>query len=117
MSRIPSRRWRAALAFALALTVVPWAALAALEPVFTLVIRDHKFEPSTLTIPAKTRVTLMIHNADPTPEEFESATLNREKVIPGNAKAIIYIGPLDAGTYPFVGEFHEDTAKGMIVAK
>jgi hypothetical protein len=41
--------------------------------------------------------------------------LNREKVIPGNSKAIIFIGPLRQGTYPFFGEFYPKTAQGKII--
>lgn len=87
------------------------------DPVFELTIRDHKFEPSTVVVPANVRVKLVITNADTTPEEFESHALNREKVIPGGGKATLLIGPLKPGAYAFVGEFHEKTAKGAIVAK
>ncbi len=114
MSQIFFRRPLAALSLIVALWVP--AALAD-EPIFELTIRDHRFEPEMITVPTGTRIKLVIENADPTPEEFESYKLNREKVIPANSKAIVYIGPLDAGTYPFFGEFHEKTAKGSIVAK
>lgn len=87
------------------------------DPTFNLTIRDHKFQPDMLEVPANTRIRLIVENTDATPEEFESHKLNREKVIPGNSKATILIGPLDPGSYPFVGEFHEDTAQGTIVAK
>lgn len=87
------------------------------EPNFELTIKDHRFQPDTLNVPANTNFKLLIQNTDPTPEEFESHELNREKVIPGNSKATILIGPLKPGRYPFVGEFNEDTAKGTIVAK
>ncbi|SLN69808.1 cupredoxin domain-containing protein [Oceanibacterium hippocampi] len=103
---------------ALTLAAALWAPAAlAEEPVFELTIRDHRFQPATLEVPANTRVRLVVVNADATPEEFESHELNREKVIAGNSRATILIGPLDAGTYPFVGEFHEDTAKGTIVVR
>lgn len=84
---------------------------------FTLSIKNHKFSPTSLTIPAETKVKLIVKNLDPTPEEFESHKLHREKVIRGNSKAVIFIGPLKPGTYPFFGEFHEDTAKGQIIVK
>jgi len=84
---------------------------------FDLVIKDHKFAPATLTIPADTKVTLNVKNEDATPEEFESHDLKREKIIPGKSQATILVGPLKAGTYRFVGEFHEATAKGEIVVK
>ncbi|MGV8838298.1 cupredoxin domain-containing protein [Cellvibrio sp.] len=83
-------------------------------PTFTIEIRDHLFFPSQLIIPANTKVKLIIINRDATPEEFESYELNREKVIMGGAKAIIFVGPLVPGDYPFFGEFNPKTAQGII---
>lgn len=83
-------------------------------PTFTIEIRDHLFYPSQLVIPANTKVKLIVINGDATPEEFESYELNREKIIMGGAKAIIFIGPLVAGEYPFFGEFNPKTAQGII---
>jgi len=83
----------------------------------TLSIKDHKFEPAELVVPAGKRIKLTVKNLDPTPEEFESHELRREKVIPGGAEAVIFIGPLKPGTYKFFGEFHEATAQGRVVAK
>lgn len=83
-------------------------------PTFTIEIRDHLFYPAQLVIPANTKVKLIVLNSDPTPEEFESYELNREKVIMGGAKAIIFVGPLAAGDYPFFGEFNPKTAQGLI---
>jgi hypothetical protein len=98
------------------LLLLPCAAYAASTD-FTLVIKEHRFQPSELNVPAGERVKLLIENQDVTPEEFESFPLNREKVIPGNSSATIYIGPLTPGRYPFFGEFNESTAHGAIVAK
>jgi hypothetical protein len=95
--------------------VCGWAAAA--EPEFTLVIKEHRFEPTELKVPAGQRVKLIVHNQDKTPEEFESHSLNREKVIPGGAKASIFIGPLKPGRYTFFGEYNEKTAKGAVVAE
>ena len=82
-----------------------------------LVIENHRFLPEIVNVPAGKKIKLVIENRDATPEEFESHPLNREKVIPGKSTATIYIGPVAAGSYPFVGEFNEKTAKGVIVAK
>ena len=60
---------------------------------------------------------ILVRNQDDTAEEFDSYDLNREKVIAGNSEGIVIIGPLDAGTYSFMGEFHADTAHGTIVVK
>lgn len=106
------------------LAIAAFAALVALAPAgaqaaddFTLTIKDHKFTPSELKVPANKRVAITVINSDATPEEFESNALKVEKVIPGGSKATVRIGPLKPGRYDFVGEFHEDTAKGVIVAE
>ena len=88
--------------------------VAAATPVIEIEIRDHLFFPSEVDVPANTKVKLLIINRDPTPEEFESYPLNREKVISGNSKAVIFIGPVKAGDYPFIGEFYPTTAQGVI---
>ena len=86
-------------------------------PAFDIIIKDHKFNPATVEIPAKQKVKLVIKNQDATPEEFESHDLNREKVIAGNSEGIVFVGPLDAGEYKFFGEFNEKTAQGKLVVK
>jgi hypothetical protein len=96
--------------------VLPLAVCADI-PVLEIEIRGHLFYPSELTLPANTKVKLIVYNRDPTPEEFESYELNREKVIMGGQKAIIFIGPLTAGVYPFFGEFNPKTAQGKIIAQ
>lgn len=83
----------------------------------TLTISNHQFSPNVLEVPAGAKIKLVVKNLDPTPEEFESYDLNREKVVPGGGEIIVLIGPLKPGTYAFFGEFHKDTAKGQIVAK
>ena len=84
---------------------------------FAIAIKDHKFSPDRIEIPAGKKVKLVVDNQDATPEEFESNSMKIEKVIPGKSKATIYVGPLKAGEYKFAGEFNEKTAKGVIVAK
>lgn len=87
------------------------------DPQFNIVIKDHRFTPDRLEVPAGKKVRLLVDNQDATPEEFESHTMKVEKVIPGKSKATILIGPLKAGEYKFFGEFNEKTAQGVVVAK
>lgn len=82
-----------------------------------LTIKNHLFSPAEIKVPANQRIKLNVHNQDSTPEEFESHSLNREKLIPAGAKAVIYIGPLKPGRYDFFGEFNQATAKGVVVAE
>lgn len=83
----------------------------------TLTIKDHRFNPAEVRVPAGKKVKLTIDNQDSTAEEFESHELNREKVIPGNSKGVVFIGPLNPGRYPFMGEFNSKTAQGVVIAE
>ncbi|MBI3702581.1 MAG: cupredoxin domain-containing protein [Rhizobiales bacterium] len=84
---------------------------------YTVTIKDHKFTPSEIKVPANKRFEITVINDDATPEEFESHPMKVEKVIPGKSKGVVRIGPLKPGRYPFVGEFHEKTAKGVVIAE
>jgi hypothetical protein len=86
-------------------------------PEFALVLQNHRFVPAELTVPAGKRLKLQIENRDPTPEEFDSYDLRREKVITGGGKGEVWVGPLDPGTYSFMGEYHAATAQGRLIAK
>lgn len=105
------------IALLVLLAFAPLSALAADVPEFTLTIKDHKFTPIELTIPANTKVKLIVVNKDASAEEFESHDLRREKVVTGNSTINVYVGPLKAGRYLFFGDFHQDTAQGVILSK
>jgi plastocyanin len=94
----------------------PLVALAA-NPEFELTIKDHRFSPAELRVPAGKKIKLIVQNQDATAEEFESKALHLEKVVAPKSKAAINIGPLKAGQYPFVGEYNEATARGTIIAE
>jgi hypothetical protein len=102
---------------ALGLLLFVTAAVAADVPQFSLTIRDHRFTPAEIRVPANVKVSLVVDNQDAAPEEFDSHALNREKVIPGKSKATIFIGPLAPGRYPFIGEFNAATAQGVVIAE
>ena len=83
----------------------------------TLTIKDHKFDPAEITVPANQPVKLTIKNMDNQAEEFESHTLKREKIVPANGEITITLRPLKAGDYKFFGDFHQDTAQGVLKAE
>ena len=83
----------------------------------TLTIKDHRFTLAEIHVPAGQPATLNVKNEDATAEEFESHALKIEKVIAGGTSGTVRLRPLDPGKYPFIGEYHEDTAKGVIVAE
>lgn len=82
-----------------------------------ITIKDHRFTPTEVKVPADKRVVITVVNDDPTPEEFESKALKVEKVIAGKSKATVRIGPLKPGRYNFFGEFNEATAQGWVVVE
>ena len=84
---------------------------------YMLILKDHKFQPTEIEIPADKKIMLIVKNQDPTPEEFESIELRREKVVPGGEQITVYVGPLKPGRYEFFGDFNPATARGHIVAK
>jgi plastocyanin len=83
----------------------------------TIVIKNHVFEPKELHVPAGKRIKLTVDNQDATAEEFESNELGVEKVVPGKSAGTVRFGPLEAGRYPFFGEFNQATAQGVVVAE
>ena len=84
---------------------------------YVLTIKNHRFEPAEIAIPADKKIKLTVKNLDPTPEEFESTDLRREKVVTGGGEITVYIGPLQPGRYEFFGDFNPQTARGHIVVK
>ena len=40
-----------------------------------------------------------------------------EKVIAGKSQGIVHISPLKPGRYDFIGEYHDSTAKGQVIAE
>jgi hypothetical protein len=80
-------------------------------------IKDHRFIPSEIHVPAGKPAVLTIKNEDPTAEEFDSSALKIEKVIGGSNEGTVRLRPLDPGRYPFMGEYHSDMAQGVVIAE
>ena len=82
-----------------------------------LTIKDHRFVPSEIHVPTGKPAVLTVKNEDATPEEFDSTALQIEKVIVGGHYATIRLRPLGPGRFPFMGEFHSDTAQGVVISE
>ena len=80
-------------------------------------IKDHRFTPSEIHVPVGKPAELIVKNEDATPEEFDSTALKVEKVIVGGTYVTIRLRPLGPGRYPFMGEFHPDTAEGFVISE
>lgn len=90
-------------------------ALAA-DPQVPLAVQNHQFVPAQVSIPANTKVELLVSNRQATPAEFESSSLHREKVVPPGATVSVYVGPLDPGQYDFFDDFNPKT-RGILIVK
>ena len=86
-------------------------------PEVALQIEQNRFQPEEIRVKAGQAFVLVITNKDKGPEEFESKDLRIEKVIPAGKTVRLRMPALKAGSYGFVGEYHEKTAKGRIIAE
>jgi hypothetical protein len=81
-----------------------------------VVLKDHRFTPSEIHVPANKPALLLIKNEDATADEFDSGSLRVEKVIAGGKEGVVRLRALDPGRYPFMGEFNAATAQGVVIA-
>ena len=93
------------------------ASAADTPPELTLTLDQHRFSPEELRVKANTPFILVITNKDKEDEEFEISSLRIEQIVSGGKTLPLKMPALKPGTYEFVGEFHEKTAKGRIVAE
>lgn len=84
---------------------------------FKLEIKDGKFFPNDIIVPAKKKIKITIYNIGKTAAEFESTELRKEKVLAPGAKSFIVIAPLRAGKYKFFDDFHLNMPIGFIIAQ
>jgi plastocyanin len=106
---------RIALAVA-ATAALGGAALADTPAGVTLTLKNHRFTPATFTVAAGQKVRVTLVNQDPATEEFDSHDLRLEEVVTPMGRVSFNIGPLPAGQYSFMGEFHAGTAQGVVTA-
>ncbi|MBU6474800.1 MAG: cupredoxin domain-containing protein [Alphaproteobacteria bacterium] len=94
----------AIFAFSL-LLCLPAAAHADNAGSYVLTLKDGKFSPPNLTLPANRKVKLTVKNESAMPAEFESSDLDREQVVAAHDSITVYLGPLDAGVYGYFNDF------------
>lgn len=105
------------ISFLFAALLVPLASCSNESAGIPLVLQDHRFSPAEIHVPANQPALIALANHDATAEEFDSAALKVEKVVPGNQTGNVRIRPLAPGRYPFIGEYHSDTARGVLIAE
>lgn len=80
-------------------------------------LKGNRFTPAEIHVAAGKPALLLVRNEDSTPEEVESGPLSVEKVVPAGAQSKIRLRALEPGRYPFFGEYHPDTAQGVVIAE
>jgi hypothetical protein len=83
----------------------------------SLTLKDHKFAPTEIHVKANAPSQILLTNEDTSAEEFDSSSLHVEKVVPGGGKGIVRLRPLAPGKYNFMGEYHSETAQGVVIAE
>ncbi|SRR5258706_13875099 len=83
----------------------------------SLTLKGHKFLPAEIHVRANQPNVIALTNSDDSAEEFDSTSLKVEKVVGGHDKGDVRIRPLAPGRYPFMGEFHSETAQGVVIAE
>lgn len=102
---------------ALALGGSPAAAETLPQPqVVVVTLKDHRFTPDTITVPAGVRIKFDVSNRDATADDFDSDDLHVDKDLAPHGRATFVVGPLKPGSYAFEGELHAATARGVVVA-
>jgi hypothetical protein len=105
------------IVLALSLLCLAAPALAEEPTQIELIIKDHRFAPSEIHVPAGKPTIITVRNQDETAEEFDSTALKVEKVVAGGSYGTVRLRPLAAGQYPFIGEYHAATAQGVVIAE
>jgi hypothetical protein len=97
--------------------LVMLAAPAFADDPIAVTLQNHKFSPAQIHVKANTPSVIALTNRDATAEEFDSTALKIEKVVAGNSSGNVRLRALAPGKYPFMGEYHSDTAQGFVIAE
>ena len=84
---------------------------------YSLTLKDHRFTPTEIHVPNGKPFFVSVKNLDDTADEFEMHSPPVEKVIPPGQEQKVRIRPLAIGHFSFKGDFHSDTAVGVIISE
>jgi hypothetical protein len=82
-----------------------------------LSLKNHAFSPTEIHVKANEPAVIALTNNDDSVEEFDSTSLKVEKVVTGRSGGNVRLRPLAPGRYPFMGEYHSETAQGVVIAE
>jgi len=73
------------------------------------VLKDHRFHPQRITVPADTRVEVSIDNQQAVPAVIMSFMFSRQKLVSAHHRVVLYLPPMGAGTYHLFDDLHRST--------
>jgi len=103
--------------FLLAAAMLGLATSALADTPIPVTLKNHKFTPAVIHVKAGQPNVIALTNNDDTAEEFDSTSLKVEKVVAGHSSGNVRLRPLSPGRYPFMGEYHSETAQGVVIAE
>jgi Cupredoxin-like domain len=86
-------------------------------PTYSLTLKNHRFAPAEIHVPTGKPFFIVVANQDDTADEFEMSNPAIEKVIPPGDQGKVRMRPLGPGRFVFFGDFHRETAQGVIVSE
>ena len=84
---------------------------------YEISLKGQTFTPAELNVPAGEPFIIKLKNENDAPAEFESKEMKIEKIVAGHSEILVKVKALPGGTFEFVDEYHEDTARGTVVSK
>lgn len=103
-----------AIALAVAATMMTLPCPGSATELVQLSVKDHRFTPNEITVPAGEKFRMEVTNQDEAPEEIESHDLKIEKIVTGGGKISLVAGPLQPGSYKVFGDYHPDSAVATV---
>lgn len=85
--------------------------------VIDVTLKNHTFSPAEIHVPTGKPFFIVVHNEDDAADEFDMPRPAIEKVVAGHSEGKVRFPPLGPGRFPFSGEYHPETAKGVIVSE
>ncbi|THD41941.1 MAG: cupredoxin domain-containing protein [Bradyrhizobium sp.] len=114
----PLPRYAGVLSLALAAALAFGGAASAEDlTTYSLTLKNHRFTPAEIHVPTGKAFLVSVKNLDDTADEFDMHAPAIEKVIAPGGEGTVRIRPLGPGRFPFTGEYHADTAQGVIVSE
>ena len=102
------------LVVALLLACTPAARAQQAETV-NITVKNNRFEPAEIPVPANRPIVIRIKNLDSKAMEFESVSLRVEKVVPANGEGVVNVRALQPGRYEFFDDFRKQTRGALVV--